>query len=289
MTAVDLERLLRWYVEAGVDDAVGEDALDRTVVRERTRPAPEPAATVTAAPGAAPPAPARPLPPEPVRASAPAAALPPLDQAALGARAIAAACADLAALRAALAAFDGCALKHTATNLVFADGNPSASVMFIGEAPGADEDREGLPFVGAAGKLLDRMLAAIGLDRTQAYITNILPWRPPGNRKPTPNEYAICLPFVRRHIELVAPKVLVLIGGTSAAALLGTGEGITRIRGRWHQYRSDPERPSAPIPTMPTFHSAYLLRTPALKRDSWRDLIEIRRRLDEETARQSAG
>jgi uracil-DNA glycosylase family 4 len=280
--AMDLERLLRWYVEAGVNDAVGDDALDRYRVRERARPAPEAAATVTVASPPAPPPPPSPRPSESRAAAAPL----PLDQAAVGARAVATGCADLAALRAALGAFDGCALKHTATNLVFGDGNPSAPVMFIGEAPGADEDREGRPFVGAAGKLLDRMLASVGLDRAQVYITNILPWRPPGNRTPTPNEVTICLPFLRRHIELVNPKLLVLIGGTSASTLLGTSEGITRIRGRWRDYRGD--HPSPPIPAMPIYHSAFLLRTPARKRDAWRDMLEIRRRLDE-GASQSAG
>ena len=209
------------------------------------------------------------------------AAPPPPDQAATGAREIAARCNDLASLREALASFEGCSLKHTATNLVFADGNPSAPVMFIGEAPGADEDRLGRPFVGAAGQLLDRMLAAAGMDRSGVYITNILPWRPPGNRTPTPNEVTICLPFLRRHIQLVAPKLLVMVGGTSASTLLGTSDGITRIRGRWHLYRGDPENPSAPIPAMPLYHTAYLLRTPARKKEAWRDLLEVRRRLRE--------
>lgn len=285
MTALDLESLLRWYVEAGVGDAVGDEPVDR-YRRPSPRPAPPAPALLKAMPTVPRAAPSVP-PPTPV--AVPPATLPPPDQAVLGARALALGCADLAGLREAMAALEGCALKHTATNLVFADGNPTAPAMFIGEAPGADEDREGLPFVGAAGKLLDRMLAAVGLGRDGAYITNILPWRPPGNRKPTPNEYAICLPFLRRHIELVSPKLLVLIGGTSASALLGTTEGITRIRGRWHLYHGDPERPlPAPIPAMPTFHTAYLLRTPALKRDSWRDLLEICRRLDELSA-QSGG
>jgi DNA polymerase len=277
MAAMDLERLLRWYVEAGVDDAVGMEPLDRYLSGARG---------ARAAPEAQSPAPVEPTSPieraSVARSAAPATPLPPPSQAAVGARAVAAECADLSALRDALQAFEGCALKHTATTLVFADGNPAAPLMLIGEAPGADEDREGLPFVGAAGKLLDRMLGAVGLDRTRVYITNILPWRPPGNRTPTPNEVAICLPFLRRHIELVAPRLLVLIGGTSASTLLGTSDGITRIRGRWHLYRGDPERPSPPIPTMPIYHSAFLLRTPARKRDAWRDLVEIRRRLNEE-------
>jgi DNA polymerase len=198
------------------------------------------------------------------------------------ARELAAAATDLAALAKALATFDGCALRDTATNLVFADGNPDSHVMIIGEAPGADEDRQGLPFVGPAGQLLDRMLATIGLDRSSTYISNILPWRPPGNRKPTPNEVTICLPFLRRHIELANPKILVLVGGTSAQALLGASQGITRLRGRWHDYtgiESGSKNPG-PIPAMPIFHPAYLLRKPGMKREAWRDLREIRRCLD---------
>jgi uracil-DNA glycosylase len=162
---------------------------------------------------------------------------------------------------------------------VFADGNPEARVMFVGEAPGADEDRQGLPFVGVSGQLLDRMLASIGLDRaTGFYITNIVFWRPPGNRTPTTNEIAVCLPFLERHIELVAPKVLVCLGGPSAKTLLGRAEGITRLRGQWHSYASP--RMAAPIDAMAVFHPAYLLRSPAHKREAWRDLLEIRDRLN---------
>jgi DNA polymerase len=171
--------------------------------------------------------------------------------------------------------FEGCALKDTATNLVFGDGNPKAPVMFIGEAPGADEDRQGLPFVGVSGQLLDRMLAAIGLDRGGAYITNILPWRPPGNRKPTTAEITSCLPFIERHIALVAPRILVLVGGTAASTLLDRSEGITKLRGRWLNYR----RPGLEIATMPMYHPAFLLRQSGLKREAWHDLLEIKNRL----------
>jgi DNA polymerase len=195
------------------------------------------------------------------------------------AREIADAAADLATLRTSLAAFEGCPLKHTAKNLVFGDGNPTADVMVIGEAPGADEDREGLPFVGVSGRLLDRMLASIGLDRESAYIANILPWRPPGNREPTPAEVAVCLPFIERHIELVAPRFLVLVGGTAAKTLLGRREGIMRLRGRWLAYRT--ERSEAPIPTLATFHPAFLLRSPAQKANAWRDLLMLKLKLDE--------
>ena len=195
----------------------------------------------------------------------------------LNAREAAKAAADLTALREALAAFDGCALKKTATNLVFADGNPAAEVMLVGEAPGADEDRQGKPFVGVSGQLLDRMMAAIGLDRSTFYITNVCFWRPPGNRKPTEAELAAQLPFVARHIELVRPKVLVLVGGSSAQGLLGLNDGITRLRGRWFDYTS-PDLP-APIPALPIFHPAYLLRQPGLKREAWRDLVKLQAKI----------
>ena len=194
------------------------------------------------------------------------------------ARNLALAAPDLAALKAALEAFEGCALKHTATNLVFCDGNPDADIMVVGEAPGAEEDRQGLPFVGASGRLLDRMLACIGLDRTSAYITNILPWRPPGNRQPNAAEIAACLPFAERHVALMHPKVLVLAGGTSAKTILGTTEGITRLRGRWIDHTMPGM--AAPIPTIAIYHPAYLLRQPAQKRDAWRDLLAIKVRLE---------
>lgn len=197
----------------------------------------------------------------------------------LNAREAAKAAMDLTALRAALEQFEGCALKKTATNLVFADGNPAADVMLIGEAPGADEDRQGKPFVGVSGQLLDRMMASVGLDRSTFYITNVCFWRPPGNRKPTEAELAAQLPFVTRHIELVRPKVLVLVGGSSAQGLLGLNDGITRLRGRWFDYRS-PGLEGA-IPAIPIFHPAYLLRQPSLKRETWRDLLKLQHRLAE--------
>jgi DNA polymerase len=190
---------------------------------------------------------------------------------------MAAAAGTLEQLRAAVAGFEECALKRTATNLVFADGNPEAPIMFIGEAPGAEEDLRGLPFVGKAGQLLDRMLAAIGLSRDSAYITNILFWRPPGNRQPTSGEIAACLPFVERHVELVSPEILVLLGGVAAKALLARSEGIMRLRGRWFEH-STPGL-ARPVPAMATFHPAYLLRSPGQKRAAWHDLLAIRDRL----------
>lgn len=257
--------LLRWYMDMGADEAIGERPIDRFRL----------SAAALKPPAKAPPrqperrTPATPATPgDGLRMESPEAA-------GESARQLAETAQSLDELRGLLAAFDGCPLKRTATNLVFGDGNPAADIMLIGEAPGADEDRQGLPFVGVSGQLLDKMLASIGLDRTSAYITNILPWRPPGNRKPTPAESAMCLPFIRRHIELVAPKVLVLLGGTSASSLLERSEGIMRMRGRWFGYgRRDDE-----IPAMPTYHPAFLLRQPALKKDVWKDLLEVNNRI----------
>ncbi len=180
-------------------------------------------------------------------------------------------------LRAAIEAFDGCPLRTEATRTVFADGNPEAELMLIGEAPGREEDRVGRPFVGAAGKLLDQMLAAIGHDRTSAYITNVMFWRPPNNRTPSDDELATCLPFVRRHIALVRPRAVLLLGAVSARALLGTRLGISKLRGEWRDLVIDGV---PPVPVLPTFHPAFLLRQPARKAEAWTDLRLMRRRLD---------
>jgi DNA polymerase len=193
----------------------------------------------------------------------------------MAARAQAKSAATLQDLRAILDRFEGCALRNTATQLVFADGNPQSRVMFVGEAPGRDEDLEGLPFVGRSGKLLDRMMAAIGLDRTTAYIANIVPWRPPGNRTPTPQESAICLPFLLRQIELADPDVLVCLGGPSAQTLLNVKDGITKTRGRWFNFHTGTRE----IKAMPTFHPAFLLRSPLQKRFAWRDFLAIKKAL----------
>ncbi|MHA7876015.1 uracil-DNA glycosylase [Roseivivax sp.] len=184
---------------------------------------------------------------------------------------------DLAALREAMAGFEHCELKRGARNLVFADGRPEARVMVIGEAPGRDEDRQGKPFVGSAGRLLDRMFAAIGLDRASEgpeglYITNVLPWRPPQNREPTEEEIAMMHPFLARHVALAAPEVLVIMGNISASAVLGK-RGITRLRGRWTE--------ALGLPVMPMFHPAYLLRNPQMKRESWADLLDLQAKLEE--------
>jgi uracil-DNA glycosylase len=192
----------------------------------------------------------------------------------MAAREAAVTAANLDDLRALLDRFEGCTLRATASRLVFADGNPAGRVMFVGEAPGRDEDIQGLPFVGRSGKLLDLMLAAIGLDRTSVYIANIVPWRPPGNRDPTPLESEICLPFLRRQIELVDPDVLVCLGGPSAQALLGV-KGITRVRGRWFSYHTGTRE----IRAIATFHPAFLLRSPLQKRLAWRDFLAIKKAL----------
>ena len=182
---------------------------------------------------------------------------------------------SLEELRTILDRFEGCALRATATQLVFADGNPHARVMFVGEAPGRDEDVEGLPFVGRSGKLLDRMLAAIGLDRTSVYIANIVAWRPPGNRTPTPQESAICLPFILRQIELVDPDVLVCLGGPSSQTLLNIKDGILKSRGRWFSFHTGTRE----IRAIATLHPAYLLRQPLQKRLAWRDFLAIKKAL----------
>lgn len=183
-------------------------------------------------------------------------------------------CQTLDELRQALHEFNDCPLKLTATNTVFSDGNPQAKIMVIGEAPGADEDIQGKPFVGMSGQLLDRMFATIGLSRqTNFYVTNIIPYRPPGNRQPTTQEIIQCLPFVQRHIELIKPEILILVGGVAAKTILDTNEGIMRLRGRWHSYMS--EGLTEPIKCMATFHPAYLLRSPGQKAQVWRDLLMI--------------
>ena len=268
--------LLAFYQEAGVDALVGETPVDRFADDPPPITAPAPPAEVAPprfdpGPGAAP---VRPRGQEPA-GRAGAAPPPSPDAAVMAAREAARSAANLQELRAILDRFEGCALRTTATQLVFADGNPQARVMFVGEAPGRDEDLEGLPFVGRSGKLLDRMLAAIGLDRTSVYIANIVPWRPPGNRTPTPLESAICLPFTLRQIELAAPDVLVCMGGPSAQTLLNIKDGILKTRGRWFAYQAGTRE----IRAIATLHPAYLLRQPLQKRLAWRDFLAIKRAL----------
>jgi uracil-DNA glycosylase len=264
--------ILAFYAEAGVDTPMGELPVDRLAGdaaaeagRPMADPRPEERSEGSRLEGR------RPLAAAPLYAAAP----PPPDEAAMSARAAAKSAPDLDTLRAILDKFEGCSLRGTAKQLVFADGNPKARVMFVGEAPGRDEDIEGLPFVGRSGKLLDRMNAAIGLARNDVYIANIVPWRPPGNRTPTPQEAAICLPFLLRQIELVDPEILVCLGGPSAQTLLGFKEGIKRMRGRWFKFDTGTRE----IRAIATFHPAYLLRTPLEKRFAWRDFLAIKKAL----------
>jgi uracil-DNA glycosylase len=271
----DLLAWLDWYRAMGATGWLGDHPIDRCAL------APPPAAAAARAetwsPASPPSTPARAAAPAPRPAlAAPPLALRPPGAVVASARETAAACRSIAELEHALAAFDGCALKETALNLCFADGNPEAEVMLIGEAPGAEEDRQGKPFVGPSGQLLDRMLATIGLDRGSVYITNVIYWRPPGNRSPTPAEIAACQPFLERTIELVRPKLIVFVGGIAARGLLGVKEGVTKLRGRRLVY---PLADGTTIPALVMFHPAYLLRQPAQKRLAWRDLLTMRRLL----------
>lgn len=240
--------LLAWQIELGADECIADAPVDRYAL------------------AAAAPRPSRIRAVEARVSPAPTAVDP------VGAAKVAATGAgDLDALRTALARFEHCELKRGARNLVFSDGVRGAPVMIVGEAPGREEDREGRPFVGAAGQLLDKMLAAIGLSRERSvYITNVLPWRPPQNRDPKPDEVAMMQPFLERHIALAAPKVLVIMGNHSCQALLGK-RGITRLRGTWVEAHGKP--------ALPMFHPAYLLRTPSAKREAWADLLSLKARL----------
>ncbi|MGZ8299393.1 MAG: uracil-DNA glycosylase [Rhodoplanes sp.] len=301
--------LLAFYLEAGVDALVGEAPVDRLAAggadEQASVAAPAPARAPSPSPSLRQPAAgdaektARPaglqiaarekqaavrgagasarddvVPPAPARpASAPAAP----EAAVMAAREAARQAASLEELAAILSRFEGCTLRATATKLVFADGNPAAPVMFVGEAPGAEEDREGLPFVGRSGRLLDCMMEAIGLDRQSAYVANIIPWRPPGNRTPTPLESRICLPFILRQIELANPDILVCLGAPATQALIGVKDGIMRTRGRWFPY----DTRTREIRAIATLHPAYLLRQPLAKRLAWRDFLTIKAALAE--------
>jgi uracil-DNA glycosylase len=257
----------------GVDELIGDHPIDRT------QRAPRPSSTRTDGSRSEPPAPlARTVAAPLLRRGSDRPELQSASSAAASAREIAVACHDLVMLELAVGAFDGCALRETALKLCFADGGADAEVMLIGEAPGAEEDRLGKPFVGQSGKLLDKMLATIGLQRGSVYITNVIYWRPPGNRSPTQAEIAACQPFLERQIDLLKPKVIVFLGGIAARGLLGVKEGVTKLRGRRFVYTAaDDTR----IPAMVTFHPAFLLRQPAQKRMAWRDLLALRRALDE--------
>lgn len=286
-----LAALFDFQIAAGADAWLAEDPVDAFALSQASRQAKAPAQTspqtsLQTSPRSGYQAPHPPTRQTPEGAPvAPHAAPPPVgplepthhavlpdDEAVGAARALARQAPSLEALREALGQFTGCNLRLTAKSLVFADGSPDARVMFIGEAPGREEDRQGLPFVGRSGQLLDRMLAAIGLAREAVYITNVVPWRPPGNRTPSPQETEICKPFVLRQIELVAPEIVVFLGGASAKALTETSEGILRLRGRWLEL----PMASGPVKAMATLHPAYLLRNPVQKRFAWRDFLAVK-------------
>lgn len=271
-----LSEILHFYAEAGVDTPLADTPVDRfsQIDTKRAQPQQAPVAARSNAPS---PSALKPS----VDASAPAPstlskASVPDDAKIAMARQMAASANTLEELREQLAAFDGCNLKFTAKKLVFADGNPQAPIMFIGEAPGREEDLEGIPFIGRSGQLLDRMFAAIGLDRQSVYIANTIPWRPPGNRTPTPLETEICRPFFERQIELANPKLLVALGGPAAKALTNAPEGILRLRGNWKTHLTVSGNQ---IPVMPTLHPAYLLRNSAQKKFAWRDFLSVKLRL----------
>jgi DNA polymerase len=261
-----LKELLEFYEAAGVDATLGDAPVDRFAQAD-----PTPKAAVHPAP-----LPAQPVAPHPqapqVHAAEPHHGLE-------HAKTLAAEAQTLDALCQALEGFEGCGLKKTARQLVFADGNPEAKIMLIGEAPGRDEDAQGLPFVGRSGQLLDKMLAAIGLDRTKVYIGNVIYWRPPGNRTPTPDERAMCEPFIRRQIELVAPKVMMSLGGSALSGLFGI-QGIMKTRGQVLTYAQG----DLSIPAVPTLHPAALLRNPANKRLAWQDLLQLQSLIEEHGA-----
>ncbi len=263
--------LLEWYRAMGVDEAIAERAHDWYAQERQAEAGPGPLSGLFA-----PEVKRKPL--ERARAAlpqvSPQTALE-ISTDAMSARELARSAASLKDLRALLETFDGCALKKTASRLCLSRGSPDARLMLIGEAPGKDEDAQGAPFVGRAGQLLDRMLAAIGLTEADFYITNLVFWRPPGNRTPSPEEVQVCQPFVERQIELLSPKILVFLGNASAKQLTGATEGIMKLRGKWLTYPLGPG-----IRAMATLHPAYLLRTPIAKRLAWRDLLAIREALD---------
>lgn len=269
---------LAWLVEAGADEAMLEEPVNRFSQGKAPAPAAKPAGSPSAGRAIPVAQPSHAGERRTLRAEAKAAPAGAYTDQIGAAHEIAAQCHTLAELRAALEAFDGGALKKGATNTVFADGNPQARIMLIGEAPGRDEDRAGLPFVGRAGKLLDKMVAAIGLNRAENfYITNVLPWQPPGNRDFGLEEAAMCLPFLRRHIELKSPDILLLLGRIAVKNVLGKTEGIMSLRGKWFEYYVNGRM----IPVLCTLHPAYLLRRPIDKKLAWRDMQAFEAKIKE--------
>lgn len=291
MSPQALAALLSFYADSGIEELCEDAAIDRfeqSASQARARAKPKPQREIAGAPSRGEPqdqrAPASAGRPGATVAAQPMTPAPQASQLTIpgeaafeDARALAASATTIAGLRAALDGFTGCNLRHSAKTLVFADGNPEAEVMFIGEAPGREEDIQGVPFVGRAGQLLDRMLGAIGLDRDTAYITNMIPWRPPGNRTPAPHEIELCRPFIERHVALAAPKIVVMLGNVASKSLLGTDKGILSLRGTWMEYQAGEAR----VPALPTLHPAYLLRNPAQKRLVWADLLSLKERIEQ--------
>jgi uracil-DNA glycosylase family 4 len=275
----EARELLAFYLDAGADALIGEAPVDRMAEDTASRNANEASTLAQRREGGESSSPSLhkrpPSLPLPLKGGRSMAAPVAPEAAVMAARNTAGSAKTLEELRALLEGFEGCALRSTATQLVFADGNPQSRVMFVGEAPGHDEDVIGRPFVGRSGKLLDLMMHAIGLDRSSAYIANVVPWRPPGNRTPTPQETAICLPFIRRQIELANPDILVCLGGPAMQTLLGIKDGITRTRGRWFPYDTGTRE----IRALATFHPAFLLRSALQKRFAWRDFLAIKKAL----------
>lgn len=261
---LDLKQIIEWYITAGVEETAGD------------------------VPFAPPPAAAQPVPVRPAGSPKPSdsgrQATTVLAQATIdagnNARDLCKSINNLDELKALVEGFDGCSLKFTASHTVFGDGSPEAKVVFIGEAPGADEDRIGRPFVGRSGQLLDKMMNAAGLSRENCYITNVLPWRPPGNRTPTDGEIAVCLPFLKRQIDIINPDYLFILGGSAANALLDMQESISRLRGHWLKYKNASGKE---IKVLASFHPAYLLRNPAQKAKAWVDLLRLSKKIAEES------
>lgn len=261
-----LAAALQWHIDMGADEALLEDPFDRTVATEVATPDPV-ISEISPIP--------QPMPEQDI---GPLRGVSELRDEAVR---LAKEAQTLEELRQAIADYEGLSIKKTSTNLVFSDGNPKAPIMVVGEAPGADEDRMGKPFVGVSGQLLDRILACIDIDRNEedpaksVYISNILNWRPPGNRTPNPAEIDLSLPFIERHIELINPKILIFAGGVSAKGLLNTESGISRLRGKFQDYKSLTLGGSQTIPALATYHPAYLLRTPSQKKLVWQDVLMV--------------
>lgn len=258
---MDKLAVLKWQIDMGVDETIDSEPLSLEKISAQKTPAKAIIQTEKK---------------EPMKTATRTSPL----EAEKSARMIADKCKTLSELHEALKTFDEIAIKKTATNTVFSDGNPEAKIMFIGEAPGANEDIEGIPFCGASGKLMDELLKWAGFERKKnIYISNTIFWRPPGNRRPTPEELAICKPFVEKHIALINPSILVLVGGTATFSLLNTNTGISKLRGQYHEYKNDYLKSS--IPAIALFHPSYLLRQPSQKKTFWFDILSMKKHLSD--------